>query len=243
MLGTIVPAQDGAAVSDISNPPAFPEWKMLYSSGSRTDLTFKFLAKLSNEDAAACLQGLLWKLGESFDDGEFGRLVDHVYEWQVRAYSGDVEWAYDEGPFTPLRKPVSQSRLALVTSSGHFVEGDDPAPFGVNDMTQEEAAKRIIEFCRATPTLSMIPSDTPQQKLRVRHGGYDVRAARTDHNVVFPLEILLELEREGAIGELASKAYSFVGACSQIRLLKQTGPQWVRLLQQEQPDAVLLVPA
>jgi len=227
---------------DESQGESFEAFKRSFAYGSRTDLNFKFLSNLSDEDAAQFFQDLLWKLGDSFDDGELDRLVEHVYEWQVRAYSGESEWAYAEGPFAPLQKPLSESRLALLTSSGHFVEGDDPEPFGVKHMTQEEAVEKIVDFIRSEPRLSFIPTDTPKGRLRVRHGGYDIRAARTDPNVAFPLEILVELVRDGVIGELAPQAFSFIGACAQKPLLKETGPQWVRLFQQHGIDAALLVP-
>ena len=229
-------------MSDDSQRESFEEFRSSLAYGSRTDLNFKFLAGLSDEDAASFLQELLWKLGDVFDDGQLGRLVQHVYEWQVRAYSGEGEWAYADGPFTPLRKPLSESRLVLLTSSGHFVEGDDPEPFGVKDMTQEEAVGRILEFIQSKPRLSSIVVGTPKEKLRVRHPGYDIRGAQADPNVVFPHEILLELEREGHIGELFREAYSFVGACSQKRLLKESGSEWVGMLQEQQIDAALLVP-
>jgi hypothetical protein len=229
-------------MSDDTQHESFEEFKSSFSYGSRTDLGFKFIASLSDQDAARFLQDLLWKLGDAFDDGQFERIVEHVYEGQVRAYAGEGKWAYAEGPFTPLHKPLSESRLALLSSSGHFVEGDDPQPFGVEDMTQEEATTRILQFLKSEPRLSRIPVGTPKERLVVRHPGYDVRGAQADPNVVFPHEILIELEREGRFGELAREAYSFVGACSQRRLLKESGPQWVQMLQEQGIDAALLTP-
>ena len=84
--------------------------------------------------------------------------------------------------------------------------------------------------------------DTPNDALEVRHGGYDIRGAQVDPNVAFPLERVRELQQEGLIGELAPEAYSFVGACAQTRLLKQTGPQWVEKFQKQHIDVVVLVP-
>ena len=78
--------------------------------------------------------------------------------------------------------------------------------------------------------------------MRVRDGGYDIRAAQDDPNVVFPAKRLRELKKEGVIGKLASKAYSFVGACSQKVLLKKVAPQWVTMFMQQKIDAALLVP-
>ena len=229
-------------MSDDSPNESFQDFKDSFAYGSRSDLNFKFLKALSDEEGTRFFQDLLWKLGDTFNDGEIDRLVAHVYEGQVRAYSGASHWTYEEGPFTPLKKPVSEYKLALLTSSGHFVAGDDPEPFGIENMTQTEAAERIADFLQAEPQLSVIPKDTPEENLRVRHGGYDIRGAQADPNVAFPYRRLLELEDQGIIGELAPTAYSFVGACAQVRLLNHVGPRWVNLLQQQQIDAVLLVP-
>lgn len=107
-----------------------------------------------------------------------------------------------------MLKPVSLARVALLSSSCHFVAGDDPRPLGVADMTQEEATRRIGEFLNSTPRLSVIPSHTPTERLRVRHGEYDIRGALADPNVAFPLERMRQMASAGLIGELAADAYS-----------------------------------
>ena len=224
-------------------PESFEEFKNSFSYGSRTDLNFKFLAKLSVDQAAGFFQDLLWKLGDAFDDGNFARIVEHVCAWQERAYGGeDKKFAYNDGPFAPLPKRMSDSRLLLVTSTGHFVEGDDPEPLCMKNMTQQEAIEKIADFVKEAPQLSMIPVETPEDKLRARHGGYDIRGVQADPDVAFPIKRLQELENEGVIGKLIRQAYSFVGACSQKRLLKQTGPKWMEIFKQQSADAALLVP-
>ena len=62
----------------------FQEFKNSFFYGSRADLNFKFLANLSDEDAAQFFQELLHKLADSLDDGDLHRLLAHVYQWQVR---------------------------------------------------------------------------------------------------------------------------------------------------------------
>ena len=89
---------------------SFAAFKDSFSYGSRTDLTFKFLKRLSPEDAARFLQELFGRLGDTCDDGRAERLVDHVCEWQRRAYAetegpGGSSWTYADGPFTPLKTP------------------------------------------------------------------------------------------------------------------------------------------
>ncbi len=51
-----------------------------------------------------------------------------------------------------------------------------------------------------------------------------------------------ELEASGVFSSLHPAAYSFVGACSQGRLVKNILPEWVRRLEATGVDVVLLVP-
>lgn len=221
----------------------FEAFKDSFSYGSRTNLDAKFLKNLSAQDAAMFFEDLLQKLSESINDGAIDRLIQHVYNWQVRAYAtDDRRFSYDERPFAPLQKPLEHARLALLTSSGHFAAGDDPQPFGVANMTQEEAMARIGDFLRMAPELSAIPTTIASGSLCVRHGGYDIRAAQQDPNVIFPLDRLREMADEGIIGELVSPAYSFVGAAAQTLLRNHVAPVWAEQLRDAGVDAVLLVP-
>lgn len=223
-------------------PESLEGFKNSFSYGSRTDMNFKFLKNLSEEDAAQFFQDLLWKLGDASNDGMLNPIIEHIYQWQVNAYRGKLHWEYEDAPITRMSKPLSQARIGLLSTSGHFVEGDDPQPFGVTDMSQKEALMRISEFLKEEPPLSRIPIDTPREKLRVRHGGYDIRAAQLDLNTVFPLDRILELEKEGKIGEVMKIAYSFVGASSQYLLMNKAIPKWIDLLKDHGVDGMILVP-
>ncbi|MEM7128900.1 MAG: glycine/sarcosine/betaine reductase selenoprotein B family protein [Chloroflexota bacterium] len=221
---------------------SFTEFKDSFSYGSRTDLNFKFLKSFSDDEAANFFQGLLIRLGQSVDDGDINRLIDHVVDSQIQGYREPTMWTYDEGPFAALSKPIGESRIGLLTSTGHFVVGHDPEPFGVKEMTQEEATERIQDFLKSAPTLSEIPLDTDDNHLQVRHGGYDIQGVLVDHNVALPLDRMLELDEEGIIGTALSPAYSFVGATAQMRLLSKTGPEWVEIFRQQDMDGMILVP-
>lgn len=227
---------------------SFDAFKNSFSYGARTDLLFKFIKALPAGEAGCFIQALFRAVGDSADDGDLGRVIDLVYEWQVRGYAPrdapakPPAWTYDSGPFARLSKPVSRARVALVASSGHFVDGDDPRSLGVAGMSQEEAVRRIDEFLKARPALSAIPLGTPNDRLRVRHPGYDIRAALADPNVTFPLERMRQLAREGAIGELADDAYSFVGAAAQTPIVRECGPEWAERLKTRGVEAALLVP-
>ncbi len=206
-------------------------------------MSFKFLAHLSDEQAAAFFQGLLARLVNAYDSGDMAPAYEVIRKGQILAYAQEARAVYTEGPFTPMNTSLSQTRLMLLTSSGHFVQGDDPNPLGVENMTQAQAESQIMSFLKESPTLSAIAVDTPADRLVVRHGGYDVRGAIRDPNVSLPLQRLRELSVEGVFAGLSDPVYSFVGACSQVRLLKKEGPDWVRRFKAQKVDAALLVPA
>jgi D-proline reductase (dithiol) PrdB len=223
-------------------PETFEDFKNSFSYGDRSDMNFKFLKSLSEEEAGLFFQELLWKLGDATNDGKFESVERHIYEWQIHAYSGKSKWEYADAPFTKLNKPVSISKIGLLTTSGHFVEGDDPEPFGEEGMSQVEAQSRISEFLKGEPGLSTIPVDTSKENLRVRHGGYDTRAAIADPNTVLPIDRMRELENEGVIGETMSPVYSFVGATAQKKLMRDFAPQWADDFKAEGVDGMILVP-
>ncbi len=226
---------------------SFREFKKSFHYGSRSSVAFKWLERLPDDEAAEFFSELLSLIGNLLDDGDIEPLLRRVYEWNVRGFRPELDpepfaWSNDSAPFTPLSMPLSSARVALFTSSGHFVEGNDPEPFGVKNMTQTEATRRSAEFTRIPPVLSEIPADTPVDRLVARHPGYDIAAATLDPNSVFPLERMREFAVDGTIGELADPSYSFIGSTSQIHLCKESIPAWASKLKENRVDAVLLVP-
>ncbi len=225
----------------------FEEFRQSFNYGARTDLLFKVLGGriLSDNDVAEFFRGLLEKLGDAFDTGEYESIRDYCFHWQVKGYTPGEgvkpQFQYDAAPWTPLAKPLNRVRLTLISTGGLFVEGHDP--LGPSGPTQEEAILRIQEFLRGDPALVTIPKNTPTHLLRVRHPGYDIRGTQRDHNVVFPIDHLKTLEAEGVIGQFADESYSFVGATSQLRLLREHAPNWAQHIKDQGVDAALLVAA
>lgn len=223
----------------------FKEYVDSLSYGSRTDLLYKWLKNIPEESAEHFIQSLLRELGEIVDTGDLSKLFTLIYEAQLAAYSPpgeETRWKYDDAPFTPLPKPLSEMKVGLLTSSGHYVEGEPHAPPELSDYTQEEATKHIGEYGRAKPFLSAVPIDVPQEKLGVHQPGYDIRAAQKDRNTVMPIDTMKLMEKEGVIGEFASIAYSFIGLTSQMRLTKEDAPQWAERVKDEGWEAAVLVP-
>jgi D-proline reductase (dithiol) PrdB len=137
---------------------------------------------------------------------------------------------FDDVPFTPLRKPIRECRLALVTTGGVHLREQPPY-----DMADP----------RGDPSYRAIPSDTHPGRLTITHDYYDHHDAERDLNILFPLELFRNLARAGYIGGLAT-CYSFMGHIEPPHvetLLRVTAPQVAGKLKQERVDAVLLTPA
>ena len=222
----------------------FEEFRRSFSYGSRTDLNFKFLKSLSDADAAEFFATVLQQLGDAYDTGDVTPLIETAIAAQIAAYApkpADLPpmFEFDGGPFTAPITPVTEARIGLLTTSGHFLEDEDPEPGG---MTQAEAVDRISESLKSTPILSEIPRASHSDSIAVRHGGYDIRSAEIDPNVSFPIDRLGELEQDGTIGALASTYFSFPGATSQGRLKRELGG-WIERIREESVDYMLLVPA
>jgi hypothetical protein len=221
---------------------SFNEFRNSFSYGSRPDLFFKWLKSGSEQLADEFLQELLRLTGDLIDDGDTQPIVEAIVRAQSGAYAGAGHFEYATGPFAVLEQPVSKSRIALLTTTGHFAEGDDPRPFGKDNLTQDQVVKMTGEFGRANPTLSEIPITTSRERTRVRHGGYDIRAAEADRNTSLPIDRMLELADEGVIGEFVSPAYSFVGLTSQLRLRKEIAPAWAAKAKAAGAQGAVLVP-
>lgn len=131
-------------------------------------------------------------------------------------------------PWTPLAKPLSQCRVALVSSAG--VHSKDDQPFD---------ADNPLGDC----TFREIPSSAAPGDLAIAHSHYDHRYADEDLNCVFPLWRLGELATFGTIGELAAVNYSFMGFIPEpLALVADTAPRVARDLRQAGVDAVFLNP-
>ncbi len=70
---------------------------------------------------------------------------------------------------------------------------------------------------------------------------FDRSGFQRDWNVVFPLDLLRELAREGTIGSIADYHYSFMGAADPDEM-KPAAQNLAALLKGDRVDAALLVP-
>jgi D-proline reductase (dithiol) PrdB len=128
-------------------------------------------------------------------------------------------------PLTPLRKPLREARVMIVTSAG--VHLDDDPPFDhPNDMTYRR-----------------IPHHTPAGRLRPSHPTPVRRPGEVDINVVFPYQRLDELAAEGVIGSVADYHLSMLGSIKLLRqLVTEMAPRMAADAQAAGADIVLHTP-
>lgn len=146
-------------------------------------------------------------------------------KYAARGYP-PYKWAINEDPpWQPLRKPLSECRLGLIASGGIYMTGQ--VAFHYKDDTSFRSILREVKT----------------EDLRATHFAYNLTEARRDPNVVFPIDTLRRLEKEGFIGELAPHLYTFMGGIySAKRVVEELAPQLIERLLEENVDAVLLVP-
>src|SRR5580700_653890 len=147
-------------------------------------------------------------------------------------YTTPYRWAhYVEAPFQPLRKPLAQSRIALVTTA---------APFDPAKGDQGPGAK----YNGGAKFYSVYDGDTSKpHDLRISHIAYDrVHTSADDSGTWFPLPQLQRLAREGRIGELAPRFYGAPTNRSHRVTLETDAPEILARCRADKVDAAVLVP-
>ncbi|HSG90314.1 MAG TPA: glycine/sarcosine/betaine reductase selenoprotein B family protein [Pseudomonadales bacterium] len=148
-------------------------------------------------------------------------------------YGNPYRWAHHEDvPFTPLAKPLAESRVALVTTAAPHKEG-------AGDQGPHAAYNAAAKFYRVYTA----PSDE-DRFVGISHLGYD-RAWSTaeDPDAFFPLPALRRAARQGRIGAVAPRYYGAPTNRSQETTVEQDAADVLRLIREDQADVALLVPS
>jgi D-proline reductase (dithiol) PrdB len=130
-------------------------------------------------------------------------------------------------PFTPFDRELAKSTIALVSAGG--VHQKDQEPFNIADELGDL-------------TYRVIAPETDSSQLMVTHHHYDHTDADADINVVFPLDVLRDLETEGFIGGIAKKHVGYMGYTMQLKAMYEgTAPAIANEIDRgSRADAVIL---
>lgn len=144
--------------------------------------------------------------------------------YQPEAGSGEVPWQ-------PLVKPLSECKVAVITTAG--IHHRSQPPFNMADADGD-------------PSFRELNADTLWDDFTITHDYYDHSDAEKDPNIVLPLDRLREFEQEGLIGCLATTHYGFMGHITGrhlAELVDKSALEVANRLKQDHVDLVLLSPA
>jgi D-proline reductase (dithiol) PrdB len=154
----------------------------------------------------------------------------------IPMYSGATPAPGDDQPvWAPFEKRLAESRIALLTSAGLYLEGVQE-PF---DGEREKA-----EPTWGDPTHRVLPAPVDGSGLGMMHLHVNHEDVLADPEIALPLAGLARLVEEGRVGSVAPSHYSVMGF-QQAGLevwRRETAPAIVTRLRDEQTDGLILAP-
>jgi D-proline reductase (dithiol) PrdB len=153
------------------------------------------------------------------------------FSLDLRLYLKAYRWRrIDPVPWAPLDKPLSECRLALISSASLVLPDHEPFDDSVRG---------------GDPSFRDIPRDIDVGTLIDTHPSthFDHSGMHQDVNVAFPIDRVRELAKAGRIGEVNERHLSFRGAIDAPKhLINRTAPEVAGWLAQDGVDIALLVP-
>ncbi|MBS0529019.1 MAG: glycine reductase [Proteobacteria bacterium] len=147
-------------------------------------------------------------------------------------YDTPYRWAhYTSAPFQPLKKPLSRSRVSIITTAAPF----DPAK---GDQGPGAKYNGGAKFYR------VYAGDTAaEHDLRISHIAYDrVHTTADDSGTWFPLAQLKHLAAAGRIGEVAPHFFGAPTNRSHRVTIETDAPDILARCREDNVDAAVLVP-
>lgn len=165
---------------------------------------------------------------QPIDDAE---LAGKYADWLVfieKSHHASHPRANDGTAFTPLSKPLAESRVALVTTAGAHL--DSQKPFHVATVAGDSSHR-------------IVPDDLDPANLRFTHTHYDTAPATEDPNCVFPIDRLHELVDHGRIGEASPVHIGMMGFNPDPRPIQdELAPRVAGILADAEVDVAIMVP-
>jgi len=152
--------------------------------------------------------------------------------YQALGYGAPYEWAhYAKVPFQPLAKPLSESRLTLITTA---------APYQPDKGDQGPGAPYNAE----AKFYAVYSGDTAKDHdLRISHVAIDRKhTTAADPGTWFPLDVLRRRAASGRIGSLAPRFHGAPTNRSHRVTLEIDCPELVARCKADEVDAAILVP-
>ena len=160
------------------------------------------------------------------------RYLDRIADYyRTLGYGEPYRFArFQDVPFAPMRKPLNESRIALVTTAAPFKpELGDQGP----GAAYNAAAKFYEVYALAIE---------PPPDLRISHVAYDRNhTSAEDPGTWLPLAALKDTERERRISTVSPRVYGCPTNRSQRTSIETDAPALLKLMREDSVDAAVLV--
>ena len=165
---------------------------------------------------------------------DYIRYIDKTHEYyRSLGYDKTYNYACNEDiPFTPLKKPLSESRVTLVTTASFILLDEsgnpleEPRMLGTNELEVFTA-----------------PSDWPVDRILSTSEDHDrYQTDMADVDAFFPTTRMKELLREGVFGSLSKNYYRTLPNYSHRKTTELDGPEILRQCLEDHVDVALLTP-
>src|SRR5437868_7358353 len=166
------------------------------------------------------------------EDAPIGYMARTRDYYAAIGYTTPYRWAhYVDAPFQPLKKPLRDSRITIITTAAPF----DPAK---GDQGPGAAYNGGAKF------YSVYDGDTSKaHDLRISHIAYDrIHTTAEDSGTWFPLPQLIRLAREGRIGAVAPRFFGAPTNRSHRVTIETDAPDILQRCRADKVDAAVLVP-
>ena len=152
--------------------------------------------------------------------------------YQALGYGEPYRWAQQgDVLFTPMEKPLANTRIALLTTAAPYQEGK-------GDQGPGAAYNGSAKFYR----VYSLPTDT-EPDLRISHIAYDRdHTSAADMNCWFPLAKMKAFAARGEIGPLPNRFHGLPTNRSHRTTLEQDCPDVREQLRKDGADAAVIVP-
>ena len=170
-------------------------------------------------------------MGDPGEDGGPIRYMARTHAWYGALGYPPYRYAHhDEAPFTRLGKPLSEARVALLTTA---------APYRPDKGNQGAGAP----YNAAAKFYEVYSGDTASEHdLRVSHVAVDQAHLSDDQNCWFPLPALRRAAEAGRIGDLTARFHGVPTNRSQRHTVEVDAPEVVRRCREDSADVAVLVP-
>ena len=154
----------------------------------------------------------------------------------IPMYSATTPAPGDDGPvWAPFGKRLAEARIALLTSAGLYLAGEQP-PF---DGEREKA-----EPTWGDPTHRVLPAPLDGRDLGMMHLHVNSDDVLADPEIALPLGGLARLVDEGRVGSVAPSHFSVMGyqEAGLDVWRRETAPAITERLRDEGTDGLILAP-